>query len=204
MVTWILVVEWIARLILLILVLLSVWSISIILNRRRTLKEMESDLDLQQIKDSSRTAVISAVQAKGPVGEIFAKSLKQPTAEAFAHSLNAQAIWMRSEMERGLPVLGTLGSTAPFIGLLGTVFGIIVAFGQLSSGQVDSLRVMFVLAEALILTAVGLAVAIPAVMANNYFSRKIVAQLRAMEAAKEIGLGLYSREEVERGVSGTR
>jgi biopolymer transport protein ExbB/TolQ len=56
----------------------------------------------------------------------------------------------------------------------------------------------------LILTAVGLAVAIPAVMANNYFSRKIVAQLRAMEAAKEIGLGLYSREEVERGVSGTR
>ena len=67
--------------------------------------------------------------------------------------------------------LGTYGATAPFIGLLGTVFGIIVAFGELSSGKVDSNSIMYALAEALILTAVGLIVAIPSVISFNHYSK---------------------------------
>jgi len=76
-------------------------------------------------------------------------------------------------IEERLSVLGTLGSTAPFIGLLGTVLGIIVAFGELSMGNGDSKTIMFALAEALILTAVGLFVAIPAVIAFNIFKKKV-------------------------------
>ena len=77
-------------------------------------------------------------------------------------------------MEEGKSnVLGTYGATAPFIGLLGTVFGIIVAFGELSSGKVDSNSIMYALAEALILTAVGLIVAIPSVMCFNHFSKQL-------------------------------
>ena len=78
----------------------------------------------------------------------------------------------RGELEKGLPVLGTLGSTSPFIGLLGTILGIIVSFGELSRGTGSTNTVMFSLAEALILTAVGLIVAIPAVIGFNIYSRK--------------------------------
>lgn len=201
---WIVVIEWVARLILLVLIGLSVWSLSIILNRRRSFREFGGELTLSQGSHSTRASLASVIRSQGKSGELVAQALEQPNAAAFAHALAAQVIWLRGDMERGLPVLGTLGATAPFIGLLGTVFGIIVAFGQLSTGQVDSMRVMFILAEALILTAVGLAVAIPAVMANNFFSRRILSHMRALEAAKELGLGLYAREESANGVSKLR
>ena len=86
----------------------------------------------------------------------------------------------------GLSVLGTLGSTTPFIGLLGTILGIIVSFGELSKGNVDMKGVMFSLAEALILTAVGLAVAIPAVIAFNYFNKKTSQMIKDIETIKEL------------------
>ena len=95
--------------------------------------------------------------------------------------------WMRERatLEQGLSVLGTLGSTTPFVGLLGTILGIIVSFGALSQGQIDSQKIMYSLAEALLLTAVGLGVAIPAVVAYNYYSRRVVEFLREAEALKE-------------------
>ena len=82
-------------------------------------------------------------------------------------------------------MLGTLGSTTPFIGLLGTVMGIIVSFGKLSEGGGGTNAVMFSLAEALVLTAVGLIVAIPAVIAFNYFGRKVKAMVEQMNTIKD-------------------
>ena len=80
----------------------------------------------------------------------------------------------RIELEKGLNVLATLGSNAPFIGLFGTVLGIIQSFGILSSQQGSAMNaVMLGLAEALIATAVGLFVAIPAVVSYNFFSQKL-------------------------------
>jgi biopolymer transport protein ExbB len=71
-------------------------------------------------------------------------------------------------------VLATLGANAPFVGLFGTVLGIIQAFGELAqSSQQASTAVMASLAEALVATAVGLFVAIPAVVAFNAFSQRI-------------------------------
>lgn len=75
-------------------------------------------------------------------------------------------------LERGLIVLGTVGSNAPFIGLFGTVLGIIKAFNDLSMDTADaSTAVMAGISEALVATAIGLMVAIPAVVLYNYFQR---------------------------------
>jgi biopolymer transport protein ExbB/biopolymer transport protein TolQ len=81
----------------------------------------------------------------------------------------------RRELERGMTLLGTLGNNAPFVGLLGTVIGVIVAFADLADGQnkVQMDKVMGGIAEALIATGVGLFVAIPAVVAYNVFQKKI-------------------------------
>ncbi len=81
-------------------------------------------------------------------------------------------------MERGLTFLGTVGANAPFIGLLGTVLGIIRAFRDLSGslGEAQGASaVMAGISEALVATAAGLFVAIPAVVAYNYFQRHIKA-----------------------------
>jgi biopolymer transport protein ExbB/TolQ len=79
----------------------------------------------------------------------------------------------RLGMERNLGVLGTMGNIAPFIGLFGTVVGIIKAFRDLAlSGSAGPTVVAKGIAEALVATAGGLAVAIPAVIIYNYFMRK--------------------------------
>ncbi len=76
--------------------------------------------------------------------------------------------------EKGLQFLGTTGANAPFIGLFGTVIGIINAFDNLAEGSEEAARlVMAAIAEALIATGVGILVAIPAVMAFNYFKGRV-------------------------------
>ena len=81
-------------------------------------------------------------------------------------------------LERNLAFLGTLGANAPFIGLFGTVLGIIKAFKDLAEsglkpGGETSTEVMSGISEALVATAVGLLVAIPAVVAYNIFQRRV-------------------------------
>jgi len=77
-----------------------------------------------------------------------------------------------AQLESGLTLLASVGSTAPFIGLFGTVWGIYHALLQIaSSGQVMIDRVAGPVGEALVMTAAGLAVAIPAVLAYNAFTR---------------------------------
>ena len=80
-----------------------------------------------------------------------------------------------TRLERFIPFLGTTGSTAPFIGLFGTVWGIVEAFDRIpkDSGGVILDKVAGPMAHALIATAVGLLAAIPAVMAYNWFVRRI-------------------------------
>lgn len=148
---WMIVIEWFARLILLFLVFLSIWSITIIIDRYKYFKTFKlSDFIDKMIAECSSISSGKKVQYLSKF--IYSK---------------------KSEFEKGLSILGTLGSTTPFIGLLGTILGIIVAFGELSQGKSDTNAIMFALAEALILTAVGLFVAIPAVVAFNIFTKKI-------------------------------
>ena len=103
-------------------------------------------------------------------------------------------------LERGLTFLGTLGNNAPFIGLLGTVIGVIEAFEVL--GATDALRasgsssaIMTGISEALVATALGLFVAIPAVVAFNYFQRRIESIVATTEALSKVLLAHLNAEE---------
>lgn len=88
------------------------------------------------------------------------------------------------DLRRGLSVLASVGSVAPFVGLLGTVLGIISAFqGIATSGSGGISSVSAGISEALVETALGLAVAIPAVLAFNYLSGKIAAEERTLNHA---------------------
>jgi biopolymer transport protein ExbB len=101
---------------------------------------------------------------------------------AASEVMHASLVEERIGLERGLGFLGTVGNNAPFLGLFGTVLGIIHAFADLSasaSGQA-SRAVMSGISEALIATAVGLIVALPAVATFNFFQRAI--KMRAATA----------------------
>jgi biopolymer transport protein ExbB/biopolymer transport protein TolQ len=97
--------------------------------------------------------------------------------EASRRALERTEAIVHAEMERGLSGLATVGSTAPFVGLLGTVIGIIDAFASLGSNGAGTgfTAVSQGISEALVTTALGLFVAIPAVMMFNYFSAKVKA-----------------------------
>jgi len=118
------------------------------------------------------------------VGEALAevKPLLRDRATITAADINSveraverEILIVSAELKRGLGLLASTGSTAPFVGLLGTVMGIVNAFtGMAASGGGGSLAsVSSGIAEALITTAFGLIVAIPAVWLYNYFSTKI-------------------------------
>ena len=96
-------------------------------------------------------------------------------ADALADSIAAETARLRKDLERGVNLLGTLGNNAPFIGLFGTVIGVIVAFHQLAGGNDKAAMgsVMGGIAEALVATGVGLFVAIPAVVAYNVVQKKV-------------------------------
>jgi biopolymer transport protein ExbB len=89
----------------------------------------------------------------------------------------------RLTMEKHLGILGTLGNNCPFIGLFGTVLGIIKAFADLSHNQTGGAAVVMAgIAEALVATAVGLMVAIPAVIAYNIFQGRVRRTLGRVDA----------------------
>jgi biopolymer transport protein ExbB/biopolymer transport protein TolQ len=97
-------------------------------------------------------------------------------AEAMADAVDSELSRIKKELERGTNLLGTLGNNAPFIGLFGTVLGVIIAFSALGdAGQNTSQMggVMKGIAESLIATGVGLFVAIPAVVAYNVVQKRI-------------------------------
>jgi biopolymer transport protein ExbB len=94
----------------------------------------------------------------------------------------------RLRLERNLAFLATLGSNGPFIGLFGTVLGIIKAFRDLAGGELGAgaSTVMAGISEALVATAVGLMVAIPAVVAFNYFSRRVKVRMTEIDWMAEL------------------
>jgi biopolymer transport protein ExbB/biopolymer transport protein TolQ len=96
--------------------------------------------------------------------------------EASRRALERAEAIVHAELKRGISSLATVGSTAPFVGLLGTVLGIIHAFQGISTEKSTGLgAVAGGISEALVTTALGLFVAIPAVMMFNYFTNRVEA-----------------------------
>ncbi len=120
--------------------------------------------------------------------------------ESLADALDGEMTKKRRELDRGMNLLGTLGNNAPFVGLLGTVIGVIQAFNQLGAGQDKGAmaNVMAGIAEALVATGVGLFVAIPAVVAYNVFQKRVAEVEDNVSAiGKQLGALLRAVHHVE-------
>jgi biopolymer transport protein ExbB len=114
-----------------------------------------------------------------------AKSNRLAPVELAKRELTRHAEATTAELRRGFGVLASVGSIAPFVGLLGTVVGIIAAFeGIAKEGSGGLGAVSAGIAEALVVTALGLVVAIPAVLAFNYLSARADALLLALDRAR--------------------
>lgn len=104
--------------------------------------------------------------------------------------LYANKIELEIDLSKNLTLIATIGSNAPYVGLLGTVFGIIITFVQIGqSGMVDTANIMTGLALALQATAGGLLVAIPSIIFYNLLTRKsevLVAQWEIMQEKRQI------------------
>jgi len=139
------------------------------------------------------TSVAAAIAAAG-------LKLAELGPSAAEKSMQSAAAIERGRLERWLTYLATVGNNAPFVGLFGTVIGIIGAFEELGHGtavraaangptqQIASQAVMASIAEALVATAVGILVALPAVAAFNYFQRRITSLLLATDALSNLVL----------------
>jgi biopolymer transport protein ExbB/TolQ len=192
---------WGARLVMLLLGILSVWSVAIILDRRKLFNLSLNDVSIEDAKSfivaqdwpGLRTWAIAQKSVVGGA-VVAAVDAGVKNSESIERAVQSYIVQRKLELEKGLNILATLGSNAPFIGLFGTVMGIIQSFGILSNNQGSAMNaVMLGLAEALIATAIGLFVAIPALIAYNYFSQRLkrtiaeCATLRDYYISKAIG-----------------
>ncbi|HTJ63238.1 MAG TPA: protein TolQ [Alphaproteobacteria bacterium] len=186
----------VVKVVMLLLAIASVWSWAIMLDKAFTFAGLNRRAD-------SFLGVFRASSSLDDVYQKVAKEKNNPLANIFLAGMNELRVSLEPgsvpsdhlrehieervttsmemvearESERlgtGMGVLATVGSTSPFIGLFGTVYGIMDAFlGIANSGTTNLAVVAPGIAEALLTTAIGLAAAIPAVMMYNYFARKV-------------------------------
>ena len=190
-----------------VLVALSFISVSIMVERARYYRSLNDDLDELAAKFDAhlrRGDVPGATKllraSPSPAALVALTGLREVSrgADAVECVMAATLARVRRELERRLAFLNTVGNNAPFVGLFGTVIGIIQAFDALkpppgvrgaaaaAAAAAATGRVMGTIAEALVATAIGLLVAIPAVAAFNFFQRTIKSMLTDTEALSEL------------------
>jgi biopolymer transport protein TolQ len=198
--------SWLVQLVIGLLIILSVFSWAIILAKWRELRRAEQDSEafLEVYQEGSLDAAYQLARQleRSPLASMFVSAYAEfnrmarfgaknksggGLGEAQIRALSRQLGWAGSReglrLERGLSFLATTGSAAPFIGLFGTVIGIINAFHNIGQAGTASLAVVAPgIAEALIATAIGLFAAIPATIFYNYF----VGELRGLTAAIDL------------------
>lgn len=215
-------IEWLQRVmvragaewVLWIMIGLSVISVAIILERAWFFSSLKDDLvrlakDLQVALEDSIEAAQRRMSAS-PSAEAAVVSAGLAMAhrgpDAAAEAMHGATALQRMKLERRLVFLGTLGNNAPFIGLFGTVIGVVMAFdamGRQTAADAQAAAqamgaptaVMSSIAEALVATAVGIGIAIPAVAANNTFLRITKTKLANTEALTRILLAHLRGEE---------
>ena len=134
----------------------------------------------RQLEDILRKEDLGAVRTllsahRGPESAIVLRALEwfDDGPDAMSEVLEAAIREQRIDLDQGSAFLGTVGNNAPFVGLLGTVLGVVAAFQELSNTAGSAIgTVMTGIAEALIATALGIAVALPAVVAYNLFTKR--------------------------------
>jgi biopolymer transport protein ExbB len=144
-------------------------------------------------KDSVLSSLLAAAMREGRLSAGISSDagIKERAASSFAEIVRAEARRIRL----GMGVLATIGATSPFVGLFGTVWGIMNSFIGISKSQTTNLAVVAPgIAEALLATAFGLAAAIPAVIIYNHFSRVTKGYLELIGRASGAAARLLSRD----------
>ena len=168
--------------------LFSILALAIVLERAFTLLRLKSledqaFLKLQAGLESGNTGIVGDPQiAAAPVSQVMGilTTLRGASRESLLNASEVAIAQQRLRLRRYLSTLATIGSTAPFIGLFGTVLGVLGAFKDMSKsgqGAMEGSAVAGSIGTALSATAIGLLVAIPAVMAYNYLTGLVQANV---------------------------
>ncbi len=185
---------WEAKVVVAVLFLESVWSLAVMIDRylyfsaaRKQSREFapkvagalkENKLEEAiKIADRSKKSHLAEVVTSGlQEFRISSGAATAETIESSSRALERAEAIVHAKLKRGLSALATIGATAPFVGLFGTVLGILHAFQQIATQKTSGIgAVAGGIAEALVTTAFGLLVAIPAVMTFNYFTGRVEA-----------------------------
>ncbi|MCS3976699.1 biopolymer transport protein ExbB [Bradyrhizobium japonicum] len=160
------------------------------ISEARSLAEAQMALGAKQgILPSFLAAALR--EARMSAGLSSDAGIKERAASSFSEIVRAEARRIRV----GMGVLATIGSTSPFVGLFGTVWGIMNSFIGISKSQTTNLAVVAPgIAEALLATAIGLVAAIPAVIIYNHFSRMTKSYLELVSRASGAAARLLSRD----------
>ncbi|MBV9471029.1 MAG: MotA/TolQ/ExbB proton channel family protein [Abitibacteriaceae bacterium] len=166
-----------------VLVVFSIASVGVMIERAFALRRarLVEQRDYNALKQALMMRQMDTVRAcvaasPAPCAAALSAGLShQGAPEEVVREAIAQEVDMQNAaLHSYLPVLATIASTAPYVGLFGTVLGILSAFDKIArTGQTGASAVAQPISEALITTALGLGVAIPAVMAYNYFSGRV-------------------------------
>lgn len=181
-----------------VLLVLSVFSLAFIFERflslgkvKRNSTKVQSQIReilqshrLDEVEDLARDK--DSLEGRGVAYGL--RHIKENGERGLEEIFSSYALVERPALERYLNFLATVGSNAPFIGLLGTVFGVMDAFRGLATSQGDASAVMMGISKALVATAIGLMVAIPAIVAYNYFQRQVKGALQSLESVRDLCL----------------
>jgi biopolymer transport protein ExbB len=146
-------------------------------NNKRDVVQFIQRLQRELQRNSLENAQMLCTQLGGVVGEVAEEGIRVITEqkEGFDRSYDITATLASRKLEKYLPILGTVATISPYLGLFGTVVRILLTFGDLSKAgsATGAPEIMFGIGSALIATAFGLMVAIAAVALNNYFQTKV-------------------------------
>lgn len=186
--------DWIAKATLLILMLMSIGSWTIVFTKlfeQQRLKKQAAQIELTFWQSSSLDEGVAQLPPASAYRYIADCALaSDQRGRTCAQSIERALAQVQSRLSDGMTLLATVGSTAPFVGLFGTVWGIYNALVKIGvSGQASIDKVAGPVGEALIMTALGLAVAVPAVLGYNWLIRR---NKLAFEHLREFGSDLHS------------
>lgn len=191
-----------------VLIICSILSIGVMIERLLYFRK-RSRAQRINIMESVKQAILKGDLKKAlnicqttqtPFAAVAAAGLQANTAEEkdIMDAMEREMVVQSTLLEHFISIIGTIGSTAVYIGLLGTVWGIIKTFQDIAKAGSSGINVVISgISEALVCTAAGLVVAIPAVMAYNYFIRRIQGFVTDMElcASEMNGLLRSSKKE---------
>ena len=186
--------SWVGKAVIVILLILSIYSIAVMIEKFRSYKAAREEslkflpIFVQKLRGNDFAGALDAARQykKSHLAKVVSAGLieydndkaelsdSHDLVGAVGRALDRAVSLTSAEMKKGTGGLATIGSSAPFIGLFGTVVGIINAFtGIAASGSGGLATVSAGISEALITTAFGIFVAVPAVMAFNYFTTRL-------------------------------